>query len=162
MMRFIRLSFVARIAIIVIFSLIAIQTLVVMGYFIQRNSNTGSGFKPPLPDQVAAMVGLIEKSPSEMRTDILRAVNSAQIQVRIENAVAAPPADSWRSSPVVESLLRSYLSALENRQVTVLVQRHEPGILSRIAPFNRHRLQRSLSLSIRAKISSLKLGDRFL
>ena len=150
-MRIFRLSFVARMAIILIFSLISIQVLVVMGYFIQRDNITGSGFRAPLPDQVLAIVDLIEKAPPEYRTDILRAVNSAQMQVRLEQTVPGPPADSWRSSPMVEALLRRYLSALEDRQVTVLVQRAESGFLSRVVPFQ--------SPSIATVIVGLKTGE---
>lgn len=150
-MRIFRLSFVARMAIILIFSLVCIQVLVVMGYFIQRDSVTGSGFKAPLPDQVLAMVDLVEKSPPEYRTDILRAVNSAQMQVRLEQTAPGPPVESWRSSPMVESLLRRYLSALQDRQVTVLVQREESGFLSRIVPFQ--------SPSTATVIVGLKTGE---
>jgi signal transduction histidine kinase len=151
MMRVFRLSFVARLALILIFSLIAIQMLIVMGYFIRRDSNTGAGFRAPLPDQVAAMVGLMERAPAGMHGEILRAVNSAQLQVRLERAPPGPPAESWRSSAMVERLLKSYLKALEDRKVTVLVQTDEPGLLSRLLPLQ--------SPSTATVIVALKTGD---
>lgn len=136
MIRLLRLSFLARMAIILIFSLVAIQLLVVMGYFIQRGSNTGTGFRLPLPDQVAAIVELIETVPPERRAAVLRAVNSAQVNVRLEAAAPTPPVENWRASQVVERLVRNYLSALSDRQVTVLVEAEEPGLLSRLLPFH--------------------------
>ncbi len=135
MMRFFRLSFLARIAIILIFSLVAIQVLAVMGYFIQRSHNTGTGFRLPLPDQIVAMVELIEKAGPQERATILRAVSSAQVQASLMTDMPAPPSQSWRASRRIERILRRYLSVLEDRRITVLVQWQQSGLLSRIAPF---------------------------
>ncbi|NJM33608.1 MAG: HAMP domain-containing protein [Rhodomicrobium sp.] len=135
MMRFLRISFLTRIAIILIFSLIAIQILTVMGYFIQRSNNTGTGFRLPLPDQVLAIVELIEKTKPEDRTTILRAVSSAHLQASITRDPHTPPSQSWRASGRIQQALRDYLSVIQNRQVTVLVEYERTDLLSRIIPF---------------------------
>jgi signal transduction histidine kinase len=133
-----RLSFVARIAILFIFSLLALQFLTVMGFFIQRGSDTGTGFRLPLPDQIAALVELLETSPASQHSAILRAANGANVHARLETAPAAPPGGDWRPSPMVERVLRRYLPALGDRQVTVLLRREEgpwfPRVLRFVSP----------------------------
>jgi len=136
MMRLFRLSFITRIVLIFIFSLVAIQLLAVMGYFIQRGSNTGTGFRLPFPDQVAAIVELIENAPAERRAAVLRAVNSAQLDVRLETGT--PPdasTENWRASHFVETIVRRYLAALGERRVTVLIHKEENWWLPRLMPF---------------------------
>jgi signal transduction histidine kinase len=135
MMRVFRLSFVTRIAIIFIFSLVAIQLLAVMGYFIQRGSNTGTGFRLPFPDQVAAIVELIENAPAGQRSAVLRAVNGAQLDVRIETGMPPISTENWRASRVVERIVRRYLAALGERRVTVLIHKEERWLLPRLMPF---------------------------
>src|SRR5687768_15685740 len=116
MLRFLRISFLARVAIILIFSLSALQVITGAGDFIQRSHNTGTGFRLPFPQQIVAMVELIEQAPTEARATILRAVSSAQIQASITADMPTPPLHTWRASRRIERILKRYLEALENRQ----------------------------------------------
>ena len=90
-----RMGFVARVSIILAGSLIFIQILMVMGLYIQRAGNTGGGLSLPLPDQISAAAGLLEKASAEDRATILRALNGTQFHVSI---VSSPPVPekNWR------------------------------------------------------------------
>ncbi len=135
MMRVLQVSFIGRIAIILIFCLIAFQALAVMGYFIQRSYNTGTGFRLPLPDQVEAIVKLIDNAKPEDRTVILRAVSSAQLQAKITKDMPARPSGNWRASHQLQQTLKSYLPVTEDRQVSVLIHYEQSGPLSYIVPY---------------------------
>ncbi|MEZ5931981.1 MAG: ATP-binding protein [Alphaproteobacteria bacterium] len=130
-----RISFLARIAIILIFSLISIQVLAVMGYFIQRSHNTGTGIRLPLPDQVAAIIELIEHAGPEDRTTILRAVSSAQLQATVTKDAPEPPSENWRASYQLQQVLTSYLSTDHDREVTVLIRYDQSGPLAWVMPY---------------------------
>ena len=60
----IRLGFGARLLLIVITGLVALQLLVIMGYFLQRSRDTDTGFRLPVPDQAAALVECSRRRPS--------------------------------------------------------------------------------------------------
>jgi len=151
MMRVFRLSFVARLVILFIFSLLAMQLLAVMGFFIQRGSDTGTGFRLPLPDQISAIVELLESSTPAQFPAILRAANGPNIHARLTSAPVGPPPANWRASPLVERLLRRYMPAMGERRVTVLMQREEGRWFPRISRF--------VSPTTISIIVSLKTGD---
>ena len=75
----IRLGFGARLLLIVITGLVALQLLVIMGYFLQRSRDTETGFRLPVPDQAAALVELLEATPKPQWPLVLRAANSADL-----------------------------------------------------------------------------------
>jgi signal transduction histidine kinase/cbb3-type cytochrome oxidase subunit 3 len=121
----IRFGFTARLMAIFIVSLLALQIIAMMFYFTERSRNTKQSMTLPLPDQVAALVELFETAPASRRDLLLRAVNSTDLAVRL---VSEPPAlapETWKSSPLVEAALRSYLGAVSDRRVTVLIQPDE-------------------------------------
>ena len=84
-----RLGLVWRVALIVIAALVAIQMIAAAAYFVQRGRATESGFRLPLPDQIAAFVQLIERVPPDQRPLVLRVANGAGLRVAIERQ--APP-----------------------------------------------------------------------
>jgi signal transduction histidine kinase len=124
-----RFGFVTRIALIFIVSLIGLQIIMVALFYTDRGQATGDSFRLPLPDQVAAMVELLEAAPAETRELALRAVNTPRFNVRLIDtaAEAAPP--GWHQSDYAERVLRRYLVALGSRQVTVLLEPVAPGWL---------------------------------
>jgi signal transduction histidine kinase len=134
MTRLFRLGFATRVTVILIFSLVAFQALVVMGFYIRRSSDTGAGFRLPLPDQVAAIAELVERAPQDEREAILRAVNGSLLHVRIDATDPAPPMATWRHMPFVEQILKTYLAALGGRDVTVLVQTPTGRLIERFSP----------------------------
>ena len=81
MMRF---GFGTRLLLIVATALVALQILVVAGYFLQRSRDTDTGLRLPLPDQAAALVELLDKTPREQWPLVLRAANSTDLRVRLE------------------------------------------------------------------------------
>jgi signal transduction histidine kinase len=79
----IRLGLGARLAIVVLVSLIVAQLAAVGVFFFQRSRDAETGFRAPLPDQVAALVELLESAPKERRSTILRAANGSNLSVRV-------------------------------------------------------------------------------
>jgi len=118
----IRLGFTARLIAIFATSLVALQLLAVVAYVMQRSRATEGSLRLPLPDQAAALVELLETMPKEQWPTLLRAANSTDLSVRI---LDVPPDDrepEWYEAPVVEFILRRYLSVLGDREVRVRVE----------------------------------------
>ena len=82
-----RLGLVWRVALIVIAALVAIQMIAAAAYYVQRGRATEQGFRLPLPDQIAALVELVERAGN--RSLALRVANGPGLRVAI--ARAAPP-----------------------------------------------------------------------
>ena len=118
----IRIGFGARLLVIVLTSLVAVQILALVVMFLQRSRATESGLELPLPDQAKALVELLEELPKEQWGKLLRATNSSEISVRIvdeERPIAEP---AWYEAPVANLVLRRYLSSLGKRRVRVHVE----------------------------------------
>lgn len=118
----IRLGFGARLFLIVISALVALQVLAMITYFLQRSRDTETGFRLPVPDQTAALVELLEATPKEQWPLVLRAANSTDLRVRLSDGPPQSGEPSWYEAPVVDLILRRYLAALGGRQVRVNVE----------------------------------------
>lgn len=118
----IRLGFSARLIAIFVTSLVALQLLAVVAYLLQRSRTTEAGLRLPLPDQAAALVELLEEMPKEQWPKLLRAANSTDLTVTITDKPPEVREPAWHEAPVVEFILRRYLSALGDRDVRVRVE----------------------------------------
>jgi signal transduction histidine kinase len=118
----IRLGFAARLLVIFVTSLAALQILAVVVFFLQRSRDTDSGLRMPLPDQTAALVELLESLPKEQWPRVLRATSSTDLRVRIAEGPPEGREAAWYEAPVVELILRRYLAALGGREVRVRVE----------------------------------------
>lgn len=118
----IRLGFGARLLLIVVTALVALQILVVVAYFLQRSRDTDTGFRLPVPDQTAALVELIERTSKEQWPLVLRAANSADLSVKIAEGGPRGAEPSWYEAPVVELIMKRYLAALGGRPLRVSVE----------------------------------------
>ncbi|MCX5514111.1 ATP-binding protein [Kaistia algarum] len=78
-----RLSLAWRITLVLILALIALQIVSSVVYFVQRDATTASGFRAPLPDQVAALAILMDKPAGEEAQLLLRALNGPSLSVSI-------------------------------------------------------------------------------
>lgn len=85
-----------------------------------RGSDTGNVARPPLPDQIAAIVDVLERGGLARRDLVLRAVNSDDLKVTV--TAERPPASLGRRMPVAEWLIANYLEAMPNRGVEILVR----------------------------------------
>ncbi len=103
-----RLGLVWRVALIVIAALVAIQMVAAAAYYVQRGRATESGFRVPLPDQIAAIVQLVERAPPEQRTLVLRIANGAGLRVAIERH-APPEPHPLQRAPWIEAAVARYL-----------------------------------------------------
>jgi signal transduction histidine kinase len=118
----IRLGFSARLFIIFLTSLVALQLLAVMAFFLQRSRDTDTGLRMPLPDQAAALVELLEGTPKPQWPLIVRANSSTDLRVRVSDTRPEARETAWYEMPVVELILRRYLAALGGRDVRVRVE----------------------------------------
>ena len=125
-------GFATRLLIVLVVSLVALQFATVMVYFSQRAKNTHHMLSLPLPDQLAAMVRLFEDASPMQRDLLLRAMNSSDISVQIEQQKPDLEPETWRRSPIVEELLKSYLASLGDHTVTVLLQPRKGSPAARI------------------------------
>ena len=117
-----RLGFAARLFIIFVTSLVALQVLGVATFYLQRSRDTDSALRMPLPDQAAALVELLESMPRSQWPVVLRATSSTDLRVRVANRPPEGREAAWYEAPVVELILRRYLAALGGREVRVRVE----------------------------------------
>jgi two-component system, OmpR family, osmolarity sensor histidine kinase EnvZ len=103
-----RLGLVWRVALIVIAAFVAIQMIAAAAYYIHRDRATESGFRLPLPDQIAAIVQLVERTPPDQRPLVLRIANGAGLRVAIERQVPPEP-DRLQRAPWIEAAVARYL-----------------------------------------------------
>jgi two-component system, OmpR family, osmolarity sensor histidine kinase EnvZ len=129
-----RLGLVWRVALIVIAALVAIQMIAAAAYFVQRGRATQSGFRLPLPDQIAAFVQLVERVPADQRPLVLRAANGSGLRVAIERQ-APPEPDQVQRVQWIEAAVARYLDARDGRTVRAYyigapdgAERRRPGL----------------------------------
>jgi signal transduction histidine kinase len=103
-----RLGLVWRVALIVIAAMVAIQMIAAAAYYIHRERATETGFRLPLPDQVAAIVQLVERAPADQRMLALRIANGAGLRVTIERRAPTEPEPLQRAE-FMESAVARYL-----------------------------------------------------
>jgi signal transduction histidine kinase len=118
----IRLGFSARLFLIFMTSLVALQLLVVMAFFFQRSRDTDTGLRMPLPDQATALVELLEAMPKEQWPLLVRATSSTDLRVYVSDTRPEGRETAWYEAPVVEFIVRRYLAALGGREVRVRVE----------------------------------------
>jgi signal transduction histidine kinase len=118
----IRLGFGARLFLIFVTSLVALQLLAVMAFFMQRSRDTDTGLRMPLPDQAAALVELLERTPKEQWPLLLRATSGTDLRVYVSDTRPTAREPAWYEAPVVELIVRRYLASLGGREVRVRVE----------------------------------------
>jgi signal transduction histidine kinase len=101
------------IALLVLFAALAIGT---GAGIVSRADRTGANARLPLPDQIAALVKLLESEPARERQTVLRAANSDVLSVSISQTLPKSP-DEGRRMPGVEWLLDQYFDQPGERRV---------------------------------------------
>ena len=111
-----RLGLAWRVTLIVIAALVAIQIIAAAAYYVQRGRATESAFRLPLPDQIAAIVQLVERTPADQRPLVLRVVNGPGLRVAIERS-APPEPEPLRRAPWIEAAVARYLDGSDASMV---------------------------------------------
>lgn len=106
----------SRLAAIVVVSLLAIWLALVVSFYAGRDWEEENFW--PTPGRVAAIVSAVEAASPEQRSDILAALNTQTLTVRVEDKPNRPsPADPVKV--VDEALARKYAEDLRHRAFTV-------------------------------------------
>jgi len=118
----IRLGFGARLILIFLASLVALQLLAMTAFYLQRSQDTDTGLRLPLPDQASALVELLEATPKDQWPLVLRSTSGTDLRVRVSDQRPEGREAAWYEAPVIELVLRRYLAALGGREVRVRVE----------------------------------------
>jgi signal transduction histidine kinase len=118
----IRLGFAARLFLIFLASLVALQLLAVTTFYLQRSQDTDTGLRLPLPDQASALVELLEGTPKSQWPLLLRAMSGTDLRVRVSDQRPDRREAAWYEAPVIELIMRRYLASLGGREVRVRVE----------------------------------------
>ncbi len=92
----------------------------------QRAQDTGKDAAFPFPDQIAAIVELLERTPKAQLPTVLRALNSAELRVQLQN-VAPDNSEPGLTLRDVEWSVARYLNALDERPTKVRLLRGDSG-----------------------------------
>jgi len=103
-----RIRFIWRVALILVAALVVVQLLAAAAYYVQRDRVTKAGFHLPLPDQIAALVQLLDHATPEQAALALRAVNGAGLRAEIRPDRPSVSESDWRLERI-ETALASYL-----------------------------------------------------
>ncbi|CCD93814.1 putative two-component sensor histidine kinase [Bradyrhizobium sp. ORS 375] len=117
-----RLGFAGRLMAIVLFALIALWAVGLGWLFLSESREEIFRRLFPLPEQVSAIVQLIESAAPAERPLILKAVSSARLRVTLTQERPEPSPETMRR-PIAEQFLTLYLQSLQPRDVIVLRSR---------------------------------------
>ncbi|NPU15203.1 two-component sensor histidine kinase [Bradyrhizobium sp. 83002] len=117
-----RLGFAGRLMAIVLFALIALWAVGLGWLFLSESREEIFRRLFPLPEQVSAIVELIENAGSAERPLILKAASSERLRVTLTQERPEASAETMRR-PLAEQFLKLYLQALRPRDVIVLRSR---------------------------------------
>ncbi len=101
---------------------LAIAVMVAAGfaiYFAQWQDRIGGGLPLPVPNQVVAIVEVVEKTPEVDLPRLLTALNSSYVRVSV--SAMEPGSDGTVSMPLMTRLVAGYLRALGGRKVRAMV-----------------------------------------
>jgi two-component system, OmpR family, osmolarity sensor histidine kinase EnvZ len=122
-----RLGFTGRVMAIVMLALLALWAIGVALIFLTETREEMASTFYPLPEQVAAIVDLIDATPPERRPAVLKAVSSEMLRVTIARERPAVEV-GYERLPRVEQFLTRYLGTLAPREVIATI---EPSHLPR-------------------------------
>lgn len=120
-----RWSLLVRIGALIAIGLFVIQLMLVVAIFVNRGQDTGGGFRYPLPDQIVAMVELAESIDD--RAVLLRALNSSDFSVMIEDAKFEDFSEESVRVPRVESVLNRYHDRVGGRRLVAFISMEGPA-----------------------------------
>lgn len=145
-----RLGLASRLIVTVLLLLFAAITLTGGVTVIARSTDPASRF--PLADQIAALHALVERSPAADRATLLRAVNSADFDIRIVKTRPERAATDARL-PGVEWLIAQYLETVGANEVFATFSSARSSrfarALARLSPVSNDELTIAISLASR-------------
>ncbi|NWH08493.1 MAG: HAMP domain-containing protein [Alphaproteobacteria bacterium] len=109
-----------RIVLIAALAMFFVQLLASTYIVVHRSADTRSGFRAPLPDQLAATVELLEIAPEKELPRLLRAMNTATTRVALLEA-APPESPEWVEAPFMRRALSAYIDATQGRRIEARV-----------------------------------------
>ncbi len=113
------LNLAGRMIAILLLLLVGLGTAGIAMNWWSRGADGGVEARPPLPDQIAAIVDVLERGGIGKRELVLRAVNSDDLRITV--TAEKPSAMLGRRMPVAEWLIGQYLEVLPQRGIEILV-----------------------------------------
>jgi two-component system, OmpR family, osmolarity sensor histidine kinase EnvZ len=119
-----RLGFTGRLMAIVLLALLALWAVGVGWIFVTETREEIASTLYPLPEQVAAIMDLIDATEPSRWPSVIRAVNSDNLRVTLSQN---RPADETgaRRLPAVELFMARYLAILQPREVVATMERSD-------------------------------------
>ncbi len=100
-----------------------LAVLTMYGVFqLHRHADTGQDLRLPLPDQMAAIAELLDRTPAEQRPLVLRALSSVDLRVNLQDHWP-PKAEQGFALPRIAWMTARYLNALGERPVRAELER---------------------------------------
>jgi signal transduction histidine kinase len=122
-----RLSLTLRIGLIVVLSVTLVWISSVALFYLSLSRRGISAH--PLPVQIAALVELVEETPRAERALLLRALQTSQMSVKVENGLQVDMAPGAQRVPrLAARSVTEYLKALGGRPVSVTLPEAEKGM----------------------------------
>lgn len=119
-------SLALRLSLIGVGSLLLVVSLGAAVIYIQRIADVGQGTSPPVPDQMAAIVQLLEETPKDRLPLVLRSLNSVTLRLRVD--AEEPPIDpNAIDLPTIHWIVARYLDVLGGRKTRVQLQPRDPS-----------------------------------
>jgi two-component system, OmpR family, osmolarity sensor histidine kinase EnvZ len=133
-MSFFRLGFAGRLAAIVLLAMFAFAGLMVGVSYVAREGRGAAEAISTVPRQVAAIVHLLERTDASQHADILKAVTSLAMIVRIDQAGPPPMANADRL-PSIEWLIAQHLEGAPRAVSARFGQVSPAGRIARLLQF---------------------------
>jgi len=119
-----RVTLAMRIGLIVLIGLLVIWIGTLARYYRTRNADIEGAY--PQPARLAAIVDLLEQTPSDARTRVLKAISTDHFEVRVDPPAALPQARTDRAV-IKPALHEAYVSALGDHPLTIAAVAKSPG-----------------------------------
>lgn len=134
---FARLGLSARLILILLSALVALLAVGGVVDYLSRHEQP-RGY---LPEQVGAAVALLDKAPAVEQPTIMKAINSAELQLYLRKVRPTDMGSTSTRLPGVEWLISQYLDALQGREVLATFEPESttslPALFERLVPNSR-------------------------
>jgi len=106
-----------RVAALMVAALLLVTMTLITAFRLSRETGDEHPFRPPIPQQIAAIVTLLDESEGSEAALLLRAIPSRDLRVRLRPGPLPP--DSFSDFPIISHFTEKYLEALGERAIWI-------------------------------------------